>query len=773
MLYCLVAVWWLCAATVFAQQNNHHFVVGTVTDAHTHEPLIGVNVLTSPLKKGTTTDTDGKYSLELPTGNYQITFSYVGYQTSSISLNASDDSGSSIERSVALLTQQTELDAVVISASQYEKRIAEETVSIDVIKNTLIRNTNAQDLSDVVERIPGVNIVDGQATIRGGSGYAYGTGSRVQVIVDDLPLITGDFGEVRWDFVPLESIEQVEVIKGASSVLYGSSALNGIINVRTSNARTEPETRLTMQKGVYFNPRNEKIKWWTPAEQPTFTGFSMTNRQKIKRLDLVFGANGLINDSYLRYGDQRQLRLYAKLRFHHPRIENLNYGVNVNSMIQHFGRFFLWAGADTAAYEPFDGSSYDRYFLTTLDPYINYTTPKGLQHKLRTRYYTLVRYDGDFAPSIVSNTFYVDYQLQKRYQNGLTITGGVVSNLFGGWTTLYDNENTIVWTYGYGVYTQIEQRLGKVSVVGGLRYENNTVDKLVDTLQASLPLVGRLGLNWEMGRSSFLRASFGQGYRAPSLVERFISADLAGIINVFPNPGVMPERGWNAEIGFKQGFKLPNKAWNGYVDAALFWTEYSNMTEFVFTRIGTDIGFQTRNVTGARIAGWDLSGQIEGDFNPNWHLRCTGGYTFAYPGDLQTDTTQKKLDIYMNNLWQSVGGVDSLQNSILKYRFRNTARFDAEMSYQRKLSFGITLNYSSPMDKIDEVFLVVIRGMREYRERNNRPILITDLRLLWNMDAQNSLAIVGKNVFNIEYTMRPGLMEAPANVSLQYTMKLQ
>ena len=213
--------------TSFAQNAT---LVGTVTDANNQEPLVGVNVVDNVSKHVVSTDADGQYTLVVPSGKHQITFSYVGYQTTVQEINLTENQNLKID--VQLKSQQTQLDEVVVSASQYEKRIAEETVSIEVIKNTLIRNTNSQDLSDVVERIPGVNIVDGQASIRGGSGYAYGSGSRVQVIVDDLPLITGDFGEVRWDFVPVESIDQVEVIKGASSVLYGSSALNGIINVR-------------------------------------------------------------------------------------------------------------------------------------------------------------------------------------------------------------------------------------------------------------------------------------------------------------------------------------------------------------------------------------------------------------------------------------------------------------------------------------------------------------------------------------------------------------
>ena len=52
-------------------------------------------------------------------------------------------------------------------------------------------------------------------------------------------------GEINWNTIPLENVEQVEVIKGASSVLYGSSALNGIINIRTARPGLTPKTRFS------------------------------------------------------------------------------------------------------------------------------------------------------------------------------------------------------------------------------------------------------------------------------------------------------------------------------------------------------------------------------------------------------------------------------------------------------------------------------------------------------------------------------------------------
>ena len=86
---------------------------------------------------------------------------------------------------------------------------------------------------------------------------------------------------------------------------------------------------------------------------------------------------------------------------------------------------------------------------------------------------------------------------------------------------------------------------------------------------------------------TFLRASFGQGYRFPSVAEKYISTGLSAI-KILPNPGLQPERGWAAEIGVKQGFKLLN--FKGYIDVAGFWTEYQSMTEFIFDIYGTKTG---------------------------------------------------------------------------------------------------------------------------------------------------------------------------------------
>ncbi|MCB0783304.1 MAG: TonB-dependent receptor plug domain-containing protein, partial [Flavobacteriales bacterium] len=105
--------------------------------------------------------------------------------------------------------------------------------------------------NDAMDQVPGVVVIDNDPQIRAGSGFSYGAGSRVMMLVDDMPILSGDIGRPSWTFLPIENLEQVEVIKGASSVMHGSAALSGVINVRTAYPRSEPRTRATVFAGMY------------------------------------------------------------------------------------------------------------------------------------------------------------------------------------------------------------------------------------------------------------------------------------------------------------------------------------------------------------------------------------------------------------------------------------------------------------------------------------------------------------------------------------------
>ena len=92
------------------------------------------------------------------------------------------------------------------------------------------------------------------------------------------------------------------------------------------------------------------------------------------------------------------------------------------------------------------------------------------------------------------------------------------------------------------------------------------------------PIV-RAGLNLKLSQATWLRYSYGQGYRFPTITEKFIKTKTGGL-DVFPNPTLQPETSWNTEVGLKQGFKIKNFV--GFADVAAFWQEYSNTIEFTY-----------------------------------------------------------------------------------------------------------------------------------------------------------------------------------------------
>lgn len=182
-------------------------IKGIVRDSLTQEPLVGVSVRVGEM--GTRTRLNGEYTLTIPKGITKVVFSYTGYveQNKTIDLNEAQT------LDILLSPKSKELNTITVSGSRFAKRVAEEIVSIEVIKPAQILNQANNSMDDALQRVPGVDIVENQVNIRGGSGWSYGAGSRVMVLVDDMPMLSADAGDAKFDFLPLENCEQVEVLK--------------------------------------------------------------------------------------------------------------------------------------------------------------------------------------------------------------------------------------------------------------------------------------------------------------------------------------------------------------------------------------------------------------------------------------------------------------------------------------------------------------------------------------------------------------------------------
>ena len=160
-----------------AQENG--ILLGLVRDAATKEPLPGVNVVVDGVA-GTVTDLAGKYTYDIPAGEHSVSYRFVGYTTQVKQITLKPGEARIINIDLSL--ESTLLNTVVVSAGKFEQKLEDVTVSMQVIKPAFIENTNAPSMDVAMEQVPGVTILDGQANIRGGSGFSYGAGSRVLLL---------------------------------------------------------------------------------------------------------------------------------------------------------------------------------------------------------------------------------------------------------------------------------------------------------------------------------------------------------------------------------------------------------------------------------------------------------------------------------------------------------------------------------------------------------------------------------------------------------------
>jgi len=335
-------------------------------------------------------------------------------------------------------------------------------------------------------------------------------------------------------------------------------------------------------------------------------------------------------------------------------------------------------------------------------------------------------------------------------------------------------------------YTQLDKKFGKLSVVAGVRFESFTVDQ---DEGYSKPVV-RAGINYPLTKTTFLRASFGQGYRFPSIAEKYVSTAV-GSLRVFPNPSVQPEHGWTTEVGVKQAFRFGN--WLGYADAAVFMQRYYNMIEFSFGYYDPNpipgeydlnyVGFKSVNIENARITGGEFSLLGQGKVG-QVNLNLLAGITFIAPINID----QKNfVDSVINNTdGLSQQAIDSLdQTKILNYRFKTIGKINLEMSY-RRFSWGADMQYNSFMVNIDPFWtgndpLIItlfgkptefVPGVAEFRATHHHGDYVIDLRFSYDINDRIRFSIIGKNILDREYMVRPALMEAPTGVQAMVSIKL-
>ena len=754
---------------------------------------------------GTFSKSDGSYELLLRPGKWMLRCKIDGGQVDTFLI---ENLQTDVIHDFYLKDPVQLVEQVKVTVGKFDKPIEEQTVTMLVLKPELIENKNTRSIETALDQTPGLNILDGEPQIRGGSGFTFGVGSKVAVIVDDMPMLSGDAGRPEWGFIPVENISQVEVTKGASSVLSGSSALSGSIHIRTAYPKAKPLTKIQVYSGAYSNPLNPSMKW--NEHYPGIHGLTFLHTRRIGNLDLVVGGNlnqdhGYIGppktdslvatvfpDTITNFSEKdlvsKRARVNFNLRYRSSKIKGLSYGVNGNFMKMHTAMPLAWLNDSSGLYRAYPGAIFlQDQFIFNVDPFLHYLTENKGKHYLRSR---LLKVDNEMSAnqSNKAMTYYGDYMFQKKLTDWkeIEMVAGMTGTLTKSEANIYSGSgspnNDIL---NVSIYSQVESKWNdRLNVSAGGRFE---YFQLNDTITATKPIF-RAGSTYRIHKATFLRASYGQGFRFPTITERYIKTGV-GNFGVFPNPNLKPESSWNAEIGIKQGIKVGNVL--GYLDIAGFWQEYQNTIEYMFgiwheltsvQSMGSSAGFMFLNTGNSRVTGIDVSYAGKAQTSKTNELTFLLGYNYIVPITLSpnyvyaTDSLNRVFSYQSTSLDPSKG--------ILKYRFLHNVKLDAEHTWNKKYAIGVSAKYFSKIVNMDAIIkdfeqvtvdneLLQDLTYMDYFQSHRFGNWIFDARLSFHFSEQHKLAVIGSNIFNRTYSLRPLKIEAPRTVMIQYTYRLE
>ena len=278
------------ALLFFYEANAQNQIYGVVID-NRNQPLVGASVFVPELNKGTVTNIDGEYSLSnLPTGNLEIQFSFIGYKVELRTVKMEEgDNHLDVQLDIAIIQSQE----VVVSGSHTTSQ-HENAVKIDLLNSQDVLLSGSSSIMETLTSVPGVDMI------------AKGPGVTKPVIrglsMNDILVLNNGVRIENYQFSenhPLgiddSNIDRVEIIKGSASLLYGSDAIGGVLNfikehpAPTSKVQGAYKAQLySNTKGVnqYFNVKG--------SSKSFFAGLSIAQKS---HADYLQGNNEFVPNS--------------------------------------------------------------------------------------------------------------------------------------------------------------------------------------------------------------------------------------------------------------------------------------------------------------------------------------------------------------------------------------------------------------------------------------------------------------------------------------------
>ena len=559
------------------------------------EALFAVTVGAQNSTIATTTDEKGHFRLTFPReGAYNIRVIMSGYELFETELTLTKDT----VLNVLLEPSALNLNEVTVTSTRTPKLLKEVPVLTRVITADEIQKLNPSTLQDLLEmELSGLEFtrqMDGQTVLN-----MQGLGGSYLLFLMDGERIAGEtLNNIDYNRLNVQNIERIEIVKGAASTLYGSSAIGGVINIITKNVQEPWQVSLSGRYGNNNEQRYGANIGWRAKDFSSLT--SVTYRQidsdtlydaaegdAAPRASYAFGGRDLSVDEKLTWQPISKLKMVAKGgyffrdRYSAAKKQDRYRGFNAG-----FQAFYQISDKHQlqASYAFDQYNKYVNYLLLDSIP----MTYNNSQHTGRLQYDFFINKRQTLTIGTeVFNDQLTTYQFLddgKNANNTFVVFAQHDWNIFKGFTLLYGAR--LDYHSAFGAHFS-----PKVSVMYNIK-------------------------------NFVLRGSYGHGFRSPSLKELYTDWDHQGMFRLMGNRDLVPEKSNNFTLSAEYSYKRFNVSATGY---------YNHIKDKITTVWGSLDTVLHMNINKATIFGSDL----------NFAVKLPKGFgvrlSYSYVNDRQMD----------------------------------------------------------------------------------------------------------------------------------------
>ena len=668
-------------------------VIGRVTDAKSGAALGYTTVAVKGTARGAIADASGNYTIiAIPAGTYTLVASRVGHAV--LRHDVTVMAGDTTRVDFALQSSPIEADPVVVTASRAEQTARMAPASVSVLSEAEIAARAPLTFDQAIETVPGLaafrstgGISVQSIQIRGSSDVAGGgVGNRVLLLIDGRPALTSDSGGAFWSLVPVPFIDHVEVVKGAFSSLYGSTAMGGVINVITKRPGPVAAGHLEMKLGFFEQP-TPSLQY--TADTPLQSEVNADYSGKLGATHFLLSASRKQSDGYTENSAYTVYDGYGKLLWNLGSSRTLELTLGGGQAENDYPHAWLNSAQPLEVRDSYTDDTQEKTYANADVWYWGFSG-EHLKYSMRAYYYHHEQ-ESFFNPddpgqSIPGN---------EPFGFATDIDGDKIGNMLQLEAQLGARHRVVVGTdfqldhvvsspdsilYGdhqinnYAAFAQDDVTLTQtLTATVGARYDWNHLVG-VRTLEQFSP---KAALVWQTTPELALRALYGQAFRAPTIAEMFTEREIGGGIDFVPNPDLDAER---LTLSVEAGVRWSPAAVFG-VDVAAFRYEYEDLMYFadVSAELGVPFAYQVRNLNNALMQG------VETTVQSRWRaLTAFANYTYLDARDESPDRV----------------------DDILPYRPEHSAALGADVAWKRWTLHG-DARYRS---RIEEVFLYPLQA---------------------------------------------------------------